>query len=47
MPLIQKFEVQKVEPLPGKTFMPSYKGKLTDKQIEDLVAYLSGLGGAQ
>ncbi|MBZ5693887.1 MAG: c-type cytochrome [Acidobacteriia bacterium] len=44
---IQKFEVQKVEPLPGKTFMPSYKGKLTDKQIEDLVAYLSGLGGAQ
>ena len=44
---IQKFEVQKIEPVPGKTFMPSYKGKLTDKQIEDLVAYLSGLGGAQ
>ncbi|HXQ25063.1 MAG TPA: c-type cytochrome [Candidatus Acidoferrales bacterium] len=44
---VQKFEVQKIEPLPGKTFMPSYKGKLSDKQIDDLVAYLSGLGGAQ
>jgi len=44
---VRKFDVQKVEPLPGKTFMPSYKGKLTDKQIEDLVAYLSSLGGAQ
>lgn len=44
---VQKLDMKKIEPLPGKTFMPSYKGKLTDKQLEDLVAYLSGLGGAQ
>jgi putative heme-binding domain-containing protein len=44
---IQKFDVKKIEPVPGKSFMPSYKGKLTDEQINDLVSYLAGLGGAQ
>jgi cytochrome c oxidase cbb3-type subunit III len=44
---IQKFEVQKIEPEPGKSFMPSYKDKLSATQINDLVAYLSSLGGAQ
>jgi putative heme-binding domain-containing protein len=44
---IQKFYVKKIEPVPGKSFMPSYKGKLTDEQINDLVSYLAGLGGAQ
>jgi cytochrome c oxidase cbb3-type subunit III len=44
---VQKFEVQKIEPVPGKSFMPSYKGKLTPAQINDLVAYLSSLGEAQ
>lgn len=44
---IQKFKVQKLEAEPGKSFMPSYKGKLSDDQLNDLVAYLSSLGGAQ
>jgi cytochrome c oxidase cbb3-type subunit III len=44
---IEKFYVKKIEPVSGKSFMPSYKGKLTDEQINDLVSYLAGLGGAQ
>jgi cytochrome c oxidase cbb3-type subunit III len=44
---IQKFKVEKLEAEPGKSFMPSYKGKLSDTQLNDLVAYLSSLGGAQ
>jgi cytochrome c oxidase cbb3-type subunit III len=44
---IQKFDVQKLGPEPGKSFMPSYKDKLTPAQINDLVAYLSSLGEAQ
>ncbi|HTA52371.1 MAG TPA: c-type cytochrome [Candidatus Acidoferrum sp.] len=44
---IQKLDVEKVEPEPGKSFMPSYKDKLTPAQINDLVAYLSSLGEAQ
>lgn len=44
---IQKLEVKSVEPEPGKSFMPSYKDKLTATQINDLVAYLSSLGEAQ
>jgi cytochrome c oxidase cbb3-type subunit III len=43
----QKFDVKQIEPVPGKSFMPSYKGKLTDEQLNDLVAYLASLGGAQ
>lgn len=44
---IQKFDVKQIEPVQGKSFMPRYKGKLTDEQLNDLVAYLSSLGGAQ
>jgi cytochrome c oxidase cbb3-type subunit III len=44
---IEKFSVQKVEELPKKSFMPSFKGKLTDAQLNDLVAYLASLGGGQ
>ncbi len=44
---IQKFYVEKLEPEPGKSFMPSYKDKLSDAQINDLVSYLSTLGGAR
>jgi cytochrome c oxidase cbb3-type subunit 3 len=44
---IQKFEVESIEPEPGKSFMPSYRDKLTPAQINDLVAYLSSLGEAQ
>ena len=44
---VQIYNVQKIEPVPGKSFMPSYKGKLTSDQLNDLVSYLAGLGGAQ
>jgi len=44
---IEKYNVRKVDEVPGKSFMPSVKGKLTDEQLNDLVAYLAGLGGAQ
>jgi len=44
---IQKYGVRKVEEVPGKSFMPSAKAKLSDEQVNDLVAYLAGLGGAQ
>ncbi len=44
---IQKYGVRKIEQIPGKSFMPSVKGKLSDEQLNDLVAYLAGLGGAQ
>jgi len=44
---VQKFNVQNIEALPGKSFMPSYKGKLTDEQLNDLVAYLASLGGGR
>jgi mono/diheme cytochrome c family protein len=39
--------MQKIQPELGKSFMPSYKDKLSAMQINDLVAYLSSLGGAQ
>lgn len=29
---------------PGRTTMPSYRGLLTDAELQDLVAYLAGLG---
>ncbi len=44
---IQKFDMKSIEPEPGKSFMPSYKDKLTPTQMNDLVAYLSSLGEAQ
>jgi len=44
---IEKYNVRKVEEIPGKSFMPGFKGKLSDEQLNDLVAYLAGLGGAQ
>jgi len=44
---IQKFKIQKLEAQPGKSFMPIYKDKLSNDQLNDLVAYLSSLGGAR
>ncbi len=44
---IQKFDVKEIERVPDKSFMPSYEGKLTDEQLNDLVAYLASLGGAK
>lgn len=44
---VQKFDVKEIERVPDKSFMPSYQGKLTDQQLNDLVAYLASLGGAK
>jgi cytochrome c oxidase cbb3-type subunit III len=44
---IERFNVQKVEELPGRSFMPSFQGKLSDTQLNDLVAYLASLGGGK
>ncbi|MGC2330685.1 MAG: c-type cytochrome [Candidatus Acidiferrales bacterium] len=44
---IEKQEAEKIEVLPDESFMPSYKDKLTETQLNDLVAYLAGLGAAR
>jgi cytochrome c oxidase cbb3-type subunit III len=44
---VEKLNAAKIEVEPGKSFMPSYKDKLTDAQLNDLVAYLASLGGAR
>ena len=44
---LQKLNLQKLEPLPGKSFMPSYKDTLSATQISDLLGYLASLRGAQ
>ena len=44
---VQKFDVKEIERVADKSFMPSYKGQLTDEQLNDLVAYLASLGGAK
>ncbi|MGA8011050.1 MAG: c-type cytochrome [Candidatus Acidiferrales bacterium] len=43
----KKLELQKLEKLPGKSVMPSFKDSLSSTQLDDLVAYLSSLKGAQ
>jgi cytochrome c oxidase cbb3-type subunit III len=43
----RKPDLLKLEKLPGKSIMPSFKGALSDAQMDDLVAYLSTLKGAQ
>jgi len=43
----RKLEVQKVEKIPGKSVMPSFKDTLSTSQLDDLVAYLASLKGAQ
>jgi cytochrome c oxidase cbb3-type subunit III len=42
----RKPDLLKLEKEPGKSFMPSFKGTLSDAQIDDLIAYLSSLKGA-
>ncbi len=44
---LRKLDLQKLENLPGKSWMPSYKDALTETQLNDLVSYLAGLRGAQ
>ena len=38
-----KSEVAELKKQPGKSAMPSYKGKLSEEEITDLVAYLASL----
>jgi hypothetical protein len=40
---VDKLTAKNIEELPGKSFMPSFKGKLSDAQVNDLVAYLATL----
>jgi cytochrome c oxidase cbb3-type subunit III len=42
----RKPDLLKLEKEPGKSFMPSFKGTLSDAQMDDLIAYLSTLKGA-
>lgn len=44
---LRKLDLQKLEDLPGKGLMPSYKDGLSETQLNDLVNYLAGLRGAQ
>jgi cytochrome c oxidase cbb3-type subunit III len=41
----KKLDLQKLEKLPGRSVMPSFKGTLSDTQLDDLVAYLASLKG--
>jgi cytochrome c551 len=43
----QKADLRELKKEPGKSVMPSVKGKLSDAQVDDLVAYLASLKGAQ
>lgn len=42
----RKLDLQKLEKLPGKSVMPSFKDQLSSIQLDDLVAYLASLKGA-
>ncbi|MGA2510435.1 MAG: c-type cytochrome [Candidatus Acidiferrales bacterium] len=41
----KKLDLQKLEKLPGHSVMPSFKGTLSDTQLDDLVAYIASLKG--
>lgn len=43
----RKDQLRELKKEPGKSTMPSAKGKLSDTQVNDLVAYLASLKGAQ
>jgi len=43
----RKADLREFDKEPGKSVMPSVKGKLSDEQVNDLVAYLASLKGAQ
>lgn len=40
----RKTEVKQLDKLFGKSMMPDYKTRLTTVELEDMIAYLSGLG---
>jgi putative heme-binding domain-containing protein len=43
----RKADLKELEKQPGKSVMPSFKDKLSPAQVDDLVAYLASLKGAQ
>ncbi len=43
----QKADLRQLDKESGKSTMPSYRGKLSDPQVNDLVAYLASLKGAR
>jgi cytochrome c oxidase cbb3-type subunit 3 len=44
---LRKLDLQTLEELPAKSFMPNYKDTLSDTEVNDLVGYLASLRGAQ
>ncbi|MDE3169349.1 MAG: c-type cytochrome [Acidobacteriota bacterium] len=40
---VDKLKARSIEELPNESFMPSYKGKLSEAQLNDVVAYLASL----
>lgn len=44
---LRKGDLRELDKEPGKSTMPSMKGKLSDPQVNDLVAYLASLKGAK
>jgi hypothetical protein len=43
----RKTDLRELKKEPGKSVMPSFKDKLSEAQVNDLVAYLASLKGAQ
>jgi putative heme-binding domain-containing protein len=43
----RKSDLKSLDKEPGKSFMPSFKGALSDAELDDLVAYLASLKGAK
>jgi hypothetical protein len=43
----RKSDTKEIEKEFGKSLMPSYRGRLSDAETEDLVAYLGSLRGVQ
>ena len=43
----RKTEVQAIRREPGMGLMPTFEGVLSDKEIDDLVSYLAGLGAEE
>jgi putative heme-binding domain-containing protein len=43
----RKADVRSISKEPGASLMPSYRARLSDTELDNLVAYLASLGGAQ
>ena len=44
---IRKSNAEVIRKEPGTSLMPSFAGRMSDAELDDLVAYLSSLGGVQ